>query len=62
MLCASRRASPSAPAWSQSPAATARRKPSAVPSPPATVWALAEKRPLWSSEPPVSALRQGVSP
>ncbi len=62
MLCASRRASPSAPACAQSPDATARRKPSAVPSPPATVWALAEKRPLWSSEPPVSDLRQGVSP
>ena len=62
MLWASSRASPSAPAWSQSPSATARRKPSAVPSPPAVVYALAENRPLWSSDPPMSALRQGVSP
>ena len=36
--------------------------PAVEPSPPATVKALAEKRPLWSSEPPVRLLRQGVSP
>ena len=63
MLCASRRASPSAPPVSQSPRATAARKPSTVPSPGAAGVARRPRRGRCGRRsPPMSALRQGVSP